>query len=150
MKIKVEKKEYNGNTTANATVTVKPDLLNGKNVTVKYTAAAFDNENAGENKAVTISGLHLEGEDKDAFRLDVEEKTVNDGVITQRIVELTPNDTQAHYTNEKFPVSVDVNYVKDQIVSGDEVDDIPSNIFIVKSGNAFRQTKIIGLKLTRV
>ena len=139
LEIKVEKKEYNGNTTANATVTVKPDLLNGKNVTVKYTAAAFDNENAGENKAVTISGLHLEGEDKDGFNLSIPDEepiTVNDAVITQRVIELTPDDSQLHYTSDVYPTSgITVTYDSTRIIADDNVSGIPKKVYIVFDDN---------------
>ncbi len=134
--VEVDEKEYDGNTTANATVTINPDLLNGKNVTVKYTTAKFDNENAGENKDVTISGLYLDGEDKDAFSLDIEEKTVNDGVITQRIVELTPNDTQLHYTSDVYPKSgIPVTYDSTKIFDNDVSGSIPKTVFIVYDEN---------------
>ena len=130
--VEVDEKEYDGNTTANATVTINPDLLNGKNVTVKYTAAEFDNEKAGEKKDVTISGLYLDGDDKDAFSLDIEEKTVNNGVITQRIVELTPNDTQLHYTSDVYPKSgIPVIYDSTKIFDNGVSGSIPKTVFIV-------------------
>lgn len=136
--VEVDEKEYDGNTNANATVTINPNILNGKNVTVKYTTAEFDNEKAGENKNVTISNLYLDGEDKDEFKLDFDEKKVSNGVISRKIITITPSDTTLHYSSEEFPISLKVNDAKNQILHGETISDIPRAIFIVKSGNDYR------------
>ena len=68
--ITAENKAYDGNTTAilvytNATLMGK---VEGDNLTITATGL-FDNKNVGTDKTVTISGLALDGTDKDNYQL---------------------------------------------------------------------------------
>lgn len=142
LSISVEEKQYDGNTNANVTITITPedpDLLNGKDVTVQWTTATFDNKNTGKNKVVTISGLYLDGEDKDEFNLNIDGYLqVSTGVITERVIELIPNEDQPHYTTDNYPKIVPFTYDSNMIIDKGVKEEIQKNsIYIVFNGKYY-------------
>lgn len=66
----VNEKIYDGNNTAQVKSTTLIGRLSGDEVNVNWTSAAFDNENVGTDKQVTISGITLDGSDKDNYTID--------------------------------------------------------------------------------
>ena len=60
-------KEYDGNTTANATLT--DNRITGDVFTVDKTGATFNNKNIGTGRAVTVSGISLTGTDAGNYSL---------------------------------------------------------------------------------
>ncbi len=66
-------KEYDGNTTTTAAVSVTP--LAGDTVTATYTTAIFDTKDVGVGKTVTVSGIALDGADKDNYALTINSAT---------------------------------------------------------------------------
>lgn len=66
----VNEKTYDGNNTAQVKSTTLIGCLSGDEVNVNWTSATFDNENAGTDKQVTISGITLEGSDKDNYNIN--------------------------------------------------------------------------------
>src|SRR5690606_40507760 len=60
-------KEYDGTTTAVAHLTT--DALVGDDVSAAYTAANFDNKNAGTGKTVTVTGISISGVDAGNYSL---------------------------------------------------------------------------------
>ncbi|UXH79966.1 YDG domain-containing protein [Roseateles amylovorans] len=60
-------KTYDGNT--GASVTIADDAVAGDSLSVRSTGAQFENKNAGLNKQVQISGLYLDGADRDNYVL---------------------------------------------------------------------------------
>jgi gliding motility-associated-like protein len=60
-------KEYDGNTTATATLT--DNRITGDIFTVNKTGATFNNKNIGTSKAVTVSGINITGADAGNYSL---------------------------------------------------------------------------------
>jgi gliding motility-associated-like protein len=63
----VTDKQYDGNTTATATLT--DDRISGDVLTVNKTGATFNNKNIGTSKAVTVNGITLTGTDSGNYTL---------------------------------------------------------------------------------
>lgn len=78
-------KVYDGNASASATLTVKP--IAGDVLSATYSAAEFDNKNAGTGKTMRISGITLTGADALNYSVLPEARTT--ASITPRPLEIT-------------------------------------------------------------
>ena len=97
--ITADDKTYDGNTVATlvTTAAIFEGKLSGDALTVSA-VGAFENANAGENKAVTISGLTLGGNDKDNYVLAAEgQQTGTTATITAKEVGLEWSNTELTY-----------------------------------------------------
>ncbi|MEI8142914.1 MAG: YDG domain-containing protein, partial [Chitinophagia bacterium] len=84
-------KVYDGNTTANATLT--DNRLLGDVLTVNKTGATFNNKNIGTNKTVTIAGITLTGTDAGNYTLTSTTATGTASItVKSLIVSVTASD----------------------------------------------------------
>lgn len=91
--LKVENKEYDGDTTATVTGTAElTGVLEGDTVSVTAGTAAFADKNAGTNKTVTFSGYSLSGDDEDNYELPAQPSAT--ASITPKSVTITGVDAE--------------------------------------------------------
>lgn len=102
--ITAENKTYDGNTNAELVCTNADfvGMLEGDTLTVTATGA-FENENAGENKTVAITGLTLGGASKDNYTLAAEgqQKTTTASILVRSIDKPQENTTAFTYTGSE-------------------------------------------------
>ena len=102
--ITAEDKTYDGNTNAELVCT-NADFdgkVEGDTLTVTATGT-FENENAGENKTVAITGLTLGGASKDNYKLAAEgqQKTTTASILVRSIDKPQENTTAFTYTGSE-------------------------------------------------
>lgn len=86
-------KAYDGNTTA--TVTLSDDHITSDVLTAGYSSATFDNENVGDNKTVTVSGISVSGTDADNYSPNSSTTTLAN--ITAASLSITANNQSQTY-----------------------------------------------------
>ncbi len=119
-------KTYDGNNTATLTadnynITGKLDTDN--DVTLNNpTSGTYDNKNVGTNKAVTVTGLALLGNDDNNYELAATEISQNIGEITQLNLTVSLTGTiSKEYDGNDIATLQDENYLFDNLISGDNV-----------------------------
>ena len=89
-------KVYDGNASAEITNYGElNDVVDGDTVTIKTGTAAYDNENAGENKTVTFSGFALEGADAGNYTLKSQPASIT-ASISKKELTVTPKDVRVN------------------------------------------------------
>ena len=95
-------KEYDGTADYRGTITFK-GAVPGKEVSITYTSASYDNKNTGSGKTITLNGIRLEGTGKDMYCLKdggmydqkADTITINSGSITPKPVTITAKADQS-------------------------------------------------------
>ncbi len=90
-------KVYDGTTAATATATALSGMVAGDAVTLDYASALFSDKNAGQNKAVTLSGLTLTGTDEGNYTLQAT-SIQSTATILPRVLDLYGSEVAATTT----------------------------------------------------
>ena len=111
---------YDGtkNVTVEGTLAADSGVLAGDQVTAAVGTGVMADANAGENKAVTVTGMNLSGADAGNYEVtEVPETTVT---ISKKSVTLTPDNQKKH----KGKADPELTYQAEGIVTGETLKDV--------------------------
>jgi filamentous hemagglutinin family protein len=91
-------KTYDGSATATATANPPSGVVAGDTVAVDYALALFADKNAGQNKAVTVSGLTLSGTDEGNYTLQTTSVQTTASILP-RVLDLYGTEVAATTTS---------------------------------------------------
>ncbi|MES2276520.1 MAG: MBG domain-containing protein [Bacteroidota bacterium] len=134
-------KGYDG--TANATVTLGDDRINGDNFTTNYTAA-FNNKNAATGKTVNITGISISGGASANYTLGNTTTTATADIAKKAINVTAQTDTKTYDGTSASSVAP----VTDVLATGDVIATNPTQIFDTKNIGSGKTLTAAGLVIT--
>ena len=105
-------KEYDGNTTATASLT--DNRVSGDDITVNTTGATFDNKNIGSGKTVTVAGITIIGTDAGNYSI-TSSTTTGTASITVKSLTINATATDKEYDGNTTATAA----LTDNRISGD-------------------------------
>jgi gliding motility-associated-like protein len=136
----VSDKVYDGNTTANATLT--DNKITGDDVTVNKTAT-FNNKNIGTSKAVTVSGISLTGTDAGNYSLTSSTATGTASITVKSLTVSATASDKIYDGNTSANVTL-----TDNKITGDDVTVNKTATFNNKNIGISKAVAVSGISLT--
>jgi gliding motility-associated-like protein len=138
----VNSKEYDGTTTANASLT--DNKISGDDLTVSKTGSTFNNKNIGTGKTVTVSGISLTGTDAGNYTLTSATATGTASITVKSLTISATVSDKVYDGNSNAVVSLTDNRISDDELTVNKTGATFNN----KNAGTAKTVTIAGISLT--